>query len=94
MIDIDLVTKLVESQIIFRCPKDSRNLVNSERNFIGADFSAVMIGGEMAKYMPFTNEPWISAKWHGRKNPNESWWDKTLDDCMDVLEGADCRREK
>lgn len=28
----------------------------------------------VAYYMPFTNEPWISPKWNGRKNPNEGWW--------------------
>lgn len=28
----------------------------------------------IAYYMPFTNEPWISPKWNGRKNPNEGWW--------------------
>ena len=26
--------------------------------------------------MPFTNEPWISPKWKGKKNPNEEWFQK------------------
>lgn len=29
--------------------------------------------------MPYTNEPWISPKWHGKKNPNEGWFDRTAD---------------
>ena len=32
----------------------------------------------MAPYMPYTNEPWISPKWNGKKNPNEGWWQGTL----------------
>lgn len=36
----------------------------------------IYVNEEIAPYMPFTNEPWISPKWHGKKNPNENWWDK------------------
>lgn len=32
-----------------------------------------------APYMPFTNEPWISPFWNGRKNPNEGWWDNACE---------------
>lgn len=28
----------------------------------------------VAPYMPFTNGPWLSPRWRGRKNPNEGWW--------------------
>lgn len=31
----------------------------------------------LAPYMPFTNEPWLSKKWHGKNNPNEHWWEDT-----------------
>ena len=27
-------------------------------------------------YMPFTNEPWISPRWKGAKNPNEKWFEE------------------
>lgn len=30
----------------------------------------------IAPYVPYTNEPWISPKWNGKKNPNEGWWDR------------------
>ena len=29
----------------------------------------------IAPYMVFTNEPWISPKWNGKKNPNEKWFE-------------------
>lgn len=33
----------------------------------------------MAPYMPFTNEPWVSAFWNGKKNPNQYWWNKACE---------------
>ena len=33
----------------------------------------------LAPYAPFTNEPWISAYWRGKQNPNEGWWNKAVD---------------
>lgn len=27
-----------------------------------------------ASYAVYTEYPWISPRWHGRKNPNEGWW--------------------
>lgn len=30
------------------------------------------------EYMTYTNEPWISPKWNGKKNPNESWWNNAF----------------
>ena len=32
------------------------------------------IDDEVAPYVPFTNEKWISPKWKGHKNPNEDWF--------------------
>lgn len=31
------------------------------------------VDGDIATYVPYTNEPWISPKWRGAKNPNEGW---------------------
>ena len=30
---------------------------------------------QVAPYMPYTNEKWVSPKWKGAKNPNENWWE-------------------
>lgn len=30
----------------------------------------------IAPYIPYTNEPWISPKWKGKKNPNQGWFNE------------------
>lgn len=30
----------------------------------------------IAPYVPYTNEPWISPKWNGKQNPNEGWFER------------------
>ena len=40
----------------------------------------------IAPYMPFTNEPWISPKWNGRRNPNQGWWQKACAIAMTNLQ--------
>lgn len=36
----------------------------------------VYVDERIAPYMPYTNEPWISPYWNGKKNPNEGWWNR------------------
>ncbi len=38
------------------------------------DVVDVYIHPAIAPYCYYTNEPWISPKWKGKKNPNEGWW--------------------
>lgn len=40
---------------------------NSKNQFI------VSVDTKIAPYMPYTNEPWISDRWRGKKNPNQNW---------------------
>lgn len=40
----------------------------------------ITIDESIAPYVPYTNEPWISDKWHGKKNPNEGWWQRFVDE--------------
>lgn len=37
---------------------------------------------DIAPYVVYTNEPWLSPKWNGKKNPNEGWWEKFLNTLM------------
>ena len=39
----------------------------------------------IAPYMPFTNEKWISPKWNGRKNPNEGWFEKAVQNACEMI---------
>lgn len=45
--------------------------------FTSENEAFIGIDEDVAPYMPYTNEPWISPKWNGKKNPNEKWFDKT-----------------
>lgn len=34
----------------------------------------MFVDEEIAPHMVFTNEPWLAARWHGKRNPNQNWW--------------------
>ena len=36
----------------------------------------VYVNLAISPYMPYTNEPWLSSHWNGKKNPNEGWWQR------------------
>lgn len=36
----------------------------------------IYIDENIAPYVPYTNEAWLSSKWHGKQNPNQGWWDR------------------
>lgn len=42
----------------------------------------IFMDENIAPYVVYTNEPWISPKWRGKKNPNEGWWDKFLEELL------------
>ena len=73
---------------IFRqfCPVDTGNLAyNAVRLDFGDGYFRIYVDEDIAYYMPYTNEPWISPKWHGRKNPNVYWFDAAVEACMAML---------
>lgn len=47
----------------------------------------IFVDVEIAPYMPYTNEPWTSPKWHGLKNPNEGWWQRETERILTELAG-------
>lgn len=58
-------------------PRDTGNMAfNSIRYKIEGNFIVIYVDTNIAPYAPYTTEPWIAAKWHGAKNPNEGWWDR------------------
>lgn len=50
----------------------------------GPGVVAILVDMDIAPYMPYTTEPWISDKWKGKNNPNEKWWDNV---CEEVIQG-------
>lgn len=49
---------------------------NALRYEVVGDSFHVYIDDEIAPYCYYTNEPWLSTKWNGKKNPNEGWWER------------------
>lgn len=49
-------------------------------NVVEGDEMPVYIDQIIVPYVPNTNEPWIAAFWGGRKNPNEGWWQRFVDE--------------
>lgn len=69
-------------------PKDTGNLAYNAikfRWFNNNEFH-IWVDEGIAPYMVYTNEPWISPKWKGKKNPNEKWWDNITDIISRIIE--------
>lgn len=70
-----------------RAPRDTGNLADNGVKFVWEDENTftIYIDETQAPYMPYTNEPWISPKWNGKKNPNEAWWQDAIELCKKHL---------
>ena len=62
-------------------PKDTGNLAYNAVLVRYEDSNTVKlyVNEVIAPYMPYTNEPWISPRWGGKKNPNEGWFDRAAE---------------
>lgn len=70
-----------------RAPYDTGNLSINSIKFVreGKNKIVIYVDEKIAPYMPYTNEPWISPKWNGKKNPNEGWWDNGAKIVVDYI---------
>lgn len=68
-------------------PIDTGNLkYNAIRyEFVDKDTCKIYVDESIAPYMVYTNEPWISPKWNGKKNPNEKWFDKAVNSLVETI---------
>lgn len=91
--DILLTAKQFMVFAHIRCPKPPiryakgllQSTIRMENAFyMGMDAVNVYVGNKQAYYMPYTNEEWISPKWKGAKNPNLKWWDKSVNDIVNL----------
>lgn len=68
-------------------PYDTGNLCNNAIRYrIEGDTFHLWVDENIAPYMVFTNEEWISPKWRGKANPNEGWWQEWCETFMRRLE--------
>lgn len=61
---------------------------NPDKFIIYVDYYDAKTRKGIAWYMPYTNEPWISDKWNGKKNPNEGWWQNAVDLAVNAIASA------
>jgi len=45
----------------------------------------IYVDEKLAPYMVYTNEPWTSPYWRGKKNPNEHWWNSTIQEILRMI---------
>lgn len=66
-------------------PIDTGNLrYNAVRyNFSSSQRGVVYIDTKIAPYMPFTDLPWLSPQWKGKKNPNEGWFERAVEKALE-----------
>lgn len=69
---IEVVEEL--RQAVFIPWRTGNMATNSLRYKIEGNVFHIYMDEEIAPYVPYTNEPWISPRWHGKTNPNEGWW--------------------
>ena len=64
-------------------PKRTLNLAINGINVVSeGERYAVVIGGEIAPYVVYTNEPWVNRP---SKNPNENWIQNTIYSALPML---------
>lgn len=65
-------------------PIDTGNLRHNaiRYEFIDKNTFKIYVDENIAPYMPFTNEPWLSPRWNGKQNPNEAWWQNKAVDAV------------
>lgn len=73
-----------------KAPYDTGNLRNDATRIVWENQNTVRIYVDegIAPYMPYTNEPWVSPKWNGKKNPNQYWFDMAAKMCYTAVKRA------
>lgn len=61
--------------VMQQAPVKTGNLMRSIKTEKTNDGFRVYVDEGQAPYMPYTEKPWTSSKWGGRKNPNQGWFE-------------------
>lgn len=78
---ITTALNIIEEMRLEWVPRDTGNMaLNALRYDITNNIVDITIDESIAPYVPYTNEPWVSDKWQGKKNPNEGWWQRFVDE--------------
>ena len=67
-------------EVFNAAPKDTWNLaVNALKLEETETGYVIYVDSAVAPYMVYTEEPWTSTRWNGKKNPNEGWFRRVAD---------------
>lgn len=79
-----LAQDVILSVLRVHCPLKTGRLsksINAENEQL-----VITIGDDDVQYAPFTNEPWVDERWHGKQNPNEGWIERALDIAVPIVD--------
>lgn len=83
---INIAISIVEEMRNECVPRDTGNMAFNALSYNAEkDLLDITINDDIAPYVPYTNEPWLSPKWHGKKNPNEGWWQRFVEEFTNRL---------
>ena len=82
-----ICARIFQEDFDVQIPEDTGNMRYNAKFIRQVSENEIEIGidGEIAPYMVYTNEPWISPKWKGAENPNEYWFDLAARSFADEL---------
>lgn len=62
-------------------PKDTGNLAYNaiKYEWVNETTFRIYVDEKIAPYMPYTTESWSAARWKGKRNPNEGWFDRAAE---------------
>lgn len=83
----ELACEFLAAYLRLKAPIDTGNLTQFGVGVVykRPDLIQVVIGNELADYAIYTNEPWLSPRWRGRKNPNEGWIQRALAEALPTM---------
>lgn len=74
---IQACIEIVEAMRAQYVPRDTGHMAfEALRYEVTEEGIQIGVEGNIAPYAPYTEYPWISPKWWGKKNPNEGWWER------------------
>lgn len=74
---INAAVSIVEDMSGELVPRDTGNMAfNALTINVNADMIDIFVNPNIAPYVGYTNEPWLSERCHGAQNPNEGWWQR------------------
>lgn len=83
---INMAISVVEAMRSEYVPIHTGNLAYNALVYdVQGDQFIIRVDPAIAPYVPYTNEPWLSDKWHGKQNPNEGWWQRFAEEFAKML---------